>query len=105
MSKLTMQDVRDYLGIDVIDPSTERVLQSLLQASEGYLTGALGKSYPEEDERVKTLQRTIIADLYDNRELNDKVNGARRRLIDSMILQIKLQMRTETNSGGDLDDV
>lgn len=105
MSKLTMQDVRDYLGIDVIDPSTERVLQSLLQASEGYLTGALGKSYPAEDERVKTLQKMIIGDLYDNRELSDKVQGARRRLIDSIILQVKLEMKIEPDTGGDPDDL
>lgn len=108
MSKLTIQDVRDFLGIDFEDAANERVLIGLIGVSEAFLCGALGNSYPQDDERIKALQKFVIADLYDNREMNDKVVGARKRLIDSMLLQLKLEMRSNPqtdDTGGDSGDV
>lgn len=108
MSALTIQEVRDHLGIDFQDAMTDRVLTNLLSASEAYVSGAIGENYPADDERVKTIQKFIIADLYDNRELSDKIQGATKRLIDSMILQVKLEMRLRPpndTSGGENDEI
>ena len=93
MSVLTMQDVKDYLGIDFSDESTDRVLQAILSAADAYMRGALGANYPVNDERVKQVQKIIVSDLYDHRDLSDKVSGSTRRLVDSMLLQVRLEMR------------
>ena len=92
MSALTIQDVKDYLGIDFTDAATDRMLTSLLAVGDAYMRGALGAAYPVEDERVKQVQKIMISDLYDNHEISDKVSGATRRLIDSMLLQVRLEL-------------
>ena len=69
------------------------MLDSMLSASGFYMRGALGDGYPAEDERVKQVQKIIISDLYDHRDLSDKVSSSTRRLIDSMLLQVRLEMR------------
>lgn len=93
MSALSAQDVKDYLGIDFTDDATDRLIARMLSTSDAYMKGALGESYPVDDERVKQVQNIIISDLYDHRDLSDKVSGAIRRVVDSMLLQVRLEMR------------
>jgi hypothetical protein len=93
MSALSVQDVKDYLGIDFADDATDRLVTAMVSTVDGYMKGALGASYPADDERVNMVAKIIISDLYDHRDLSDKVTGATRRLVDSMLQQVRLEMR------------
>jgi hypothetical protein len=90
---LTMETLRDHLGIDYEDPSTSRILSRLLSLADRYMIGALGEGYPAEDERVIQAQLMICDDLYSSRGMSDKVSGATRRLLDNLLLQVRLEMR------------
>ncbi len=90
---LSAQDVQDYLGIDFTDAATDRLIANLIRTSDAYMKGALGENYPVDDSRVQNVQKIIISDLYDHRDLSDKVSGATRRIVDSMLLQVRLEMR------------
>lgn len=94
MSALSVQDVKDYLGIDFADDATDRLVTAMVSTVDAYMKGALGTSYPADDERVKMVAKIIISDLYDHRDLSDKVSGATRRLVDSMLQQVRLEMRS-----------
>lgn len=90
----TLQDVKDYLGIDYTDAATDRRLTQIISVANKYLEGSLGVGYPADDPRVKELALIVIADLYDNHTLNEKVSGNIRRLVEDFSLQIRLDMRT-----------
>jgi hypothetical protein len=94
MSALSAQDVKDYLGIDFADDATDRLVTAMVSTVDGYMKGALGANYPADDERVKMVSKIIVSDLYDHRDLSDKVSGATRRLVDSMLQQVRLEMRS-----------
>lgn len=96
---LTLQDVKDYLGIEFDDIAVNRRLNHLIKVSEKTLEGSLGTEFPKEDERVKELALIIISDLYDNRDLHDKVSGNVRRLVTDFSLQIKLEMKRGRKNG------
>ena len=98
MSALSVQDVKDYLGIDFADDATDRLVTAMVSTADAYMKGALGANYPAEDERVKMVEKIIISDLYDHRDLSDKVAGATRRLVDSMLQQVRLEMRAAGDS-------
>lgn len=90
---LTMETLRDHLGIDYEDPSTARILSRLLSLADSYMIGALGTGYPAEDERVIQAQLMVCDDLYSSRGVSDKVSGATRKLLDNLLLQVRLDMR------------
>lgn len=90
---LTMETLRDHLGIDYEDPSTSRILSRLLSLADHYMIGALGEGYPAEDERVIQGQLMICDDLFSSRGVSDKVSGATRKLLDNLLLQVRLEMR------------
>ena len=90
---ITAEAVRQWLGIDFNDADVEANIDALIQTANAYMVGALGENYPQDDARVIQVQKALIADLYDHRELSDKVSGATRRLVDSMLLQVRLEMR------------
>ena len=90
---LTMETLRDHLGIDYEDPSTSRILSRLLSLADRYMIGALGKGYPADDERVIQAQLMICDDLYSSRGTSDKVSGATRKLLDNLLLQVRMEMR------------
>lgn len=90
---LTMESLRDHLGIDYEDPGTARILSRLLSVADKYMVGALGTGYPAEDERVIQAQLMICDDLFSTRGTSDKVTGATRKLLDNLLLQVRLEMR------------
>ena len=92
---LTMESLRDHLGIDYEDPSTTRILSRLLSLADRYMIGALGEGYPAEDERVIQAQLMICDDLFSSRGMSDKVSGATRKLLDNLLLQVRMEMRED----------
>ena len=90
---LTMETLRDHLGIDYEDPSTSRILSRLLSVADKYMVGALGTGYPAEDERVIQGQLMICDALFSTSGTSDKVSGATRKMLDNLLLQVRLEMR------------
>lgn len=90
---LTVESAYRYLGIDFDDTDVRMNVCDLVDVANAYMIGALGENYPINDPRVMQVEKLLISDLYDHRELSDKVSGATRRLVDSMLLQVRLEMR------------
>ena len=97
---LSIQDILDYLGIDYADDRTTKVLNRTLKTAVQYLRGSIGEDYPVNDPRAKELALIVIDDLYSNHDLNDKVSGNTRRLVDDFILQLKLELKRKKDEKG-----
>ena len=93
---ITAQDVYRHLGLDFVDTDVSLNIEALIATANAYMIGALGENYPTNDARVIEVQKLLISDLYEHRELSDRVSNATRRLVDSMLLQVKLEMRDST---------
>ena len=89
----TLDEVKDYLGIDYADAMVERNLTRCISTADAYIRGSVGTDYPVDDPRVKELALIFISDLYDNRGMIEKVAGNVRRLVDDMSLQLRLELR------------
>lgn len=94
---LDLATIKEYLAIDYEDRATDNNLMRLSKVAEKYLVGSLGKKYPTEDARIQEIALLIIGDLFDNHSLNDRVTGNTRKLIDDMLLQVRLEMRRANN--------
>ena len=90
---LTIQTVKDHLGIDYEDEMVTRTLERLMKVADSELVGSLGKNYPKEDPRAEELALMIIEDLYSNRGITDKVSGNIRRMLIDFSTQLRVEMR------------
>lgn len=103
MAMLTLEEVKAYLHVDYDDE--DNLINLLMSAADLFLKGKIGKSYPVDDERAKTLSLIIISDLFDNRQMNEKISGSpkytsekvsgvTRKLVEDFALQLKLELRS-----------
>lgn len=90
---LDLATVKDYLAIDYEDAATDRNLLRLIGVAEKYLIGSLGEEFPRGDIRTHEVALIIIGDLFDNHSLTDRVSNNTRKLVEDMMLQIRLEMR------------
>lgn len=90
---VTIQDAKNYLGIDYADEMVESNLARMIKSADAYLRGSIGENYPEDDPRAVELALIIIADLYDNRELSDKVSGNVRRYVNDVSFQLRMELK------------
>lgn len=90
---VTVEDVKNYLGIDYADDMVDKNIARMIKTSDSYLKGSIGDPYPDDDPRAVELALIIISDLYNNRELSDKVSGSVRRFVDSASQQLKLELQ------------
>lgn len=90
---ITVNDLKNHLGIDYADEMVEKNLKRLIKTADSYLKGAIGENYPDNDPRAKELALIVAADLYDNRDLNAKVSNNVRNLVNDFMLQLRLEMR------------
>ena len=86
------QEVKDYCGISGDDSDIQ--VETLIQTADEFLLGAVG-IYPAESNRATTLIKIIVNDFFCNREYNEstRVSANTRKLIDSMILQLQMEIR------------
>lgn len=89
---VTLEQARDYLGIDFEDDVTDRRLTSAIKASGYFIAGAVGDNYPKDDPRVTEVALMLIGDIYDSRQLSQKETSAFRNLATNMLLQLRLEM-------------
>lgn len=90
----TREEILSYLGIDYADPMVNRNIDRLIKTTNAILKGSIGVDYPENDPRVKEVALMIIGDLYDNRDSAGKESANTRKLLDDLMLQLRLEMRT-----------
>lgn len=86
---VTLEEAKSYLRVDFSDD--DNLITSLINASDEYLKAAINSTYDATSERAKTLALIVVGDLYDNRELSEKVSGNTRRLVQNFALQLRLE--------------
>lgn len=90
---VSIEEVKDYLGIDYVDKMVENNINRMIKTTDSFLKGAIGDPYPDDDPRAVELALIVIADLYNNRELPDKISGNVRRFVESASLQLRLELQ------------
>lgn len=88
----TIDEVKDYLGIDYKDDVSNRNITRYIIVANSYLKGAIGE-LPENDERVKQLALFIIEDLYDRSSYSVKENSALEKMKNDFIMQLQCEGR------------
>lgn len=93
---VTYEEALVHLGIDYPDDSTKKIVTQKLAAAIKTLCGAVGEDVETlmpDDERAKELVITYLDDLYANRGTSAKVSGAVRLSVQTMELQLRLELR------------
>ena len=93
---VTSNEVLDYLGIDYADEKVLKNINRAIITADAFLKGSIGEYYPTDDPRAKELALIIISDLYDVRgtTVSGTVSNNTRRLVDSLSLQLRLELRS-----------
>lgn len=94
---VSVAEALDYLGIDYADDVVNGNVERMIKTADAYLKGSIGKNYPVNDPRSKELALILISDLYDNRGLTSTISGNTRKLVDDLSLQLRLELRSESN--------
>ena len=94
---VSVDEVLSYLGIDYSDDMVNKNIERAIKTADAYLKGSIGENYPVADPRSKELALIIISDLYDNRGITSTISGNTRRLVDDLSLQLRLELRRESN--------
>lgn len=97
---ITINDVNAFLGIDEYDEMSAINITRSINAADKYLQGAIGKNYPQDDERVHELALRVVADLYDTRTLSAKSNASVNKLTADFAQQLKLEIEKEREENG-----
>ena len=90
---VTVDEVLAYLGIDYADEMVNKNVERAIKTADAFLTGSIGEGYPKDDPRAKELALIIISDLYDVRGLNENLSNSTRKLVNSLSLQLRLELR------------
>ena len=88
----TIEEVKDYLGIDFDDKVSNRNIARFIDVAETYLKGAIG-NLPEDDERVKQLALFVIEDLYDRSSYSVKENSTIEKMKNDFMMQLQCEGR------------
>lgn len=93
---LTLDTALKYMGIDYADDLIIQNVERSMATAERIMQGAIGddvRALLPDDPRVDELVLIYTDDLYSQRGLSAKVSGATRRLVQSMVLQLRLELR------------
>lgn len=91
----TLEDLLDHLGIDYADDKVLRNAARALQDAQGYLLSAVGADLPQylpNDAKAARLVLEYASEFYDERGTSAKSGNARRAMIESMELQLRLEL-------------
>lgn len=100
---VTMDEALAYLGIDYPDDTINLNLARALATATKTLEGAVGHdvvALMPKDPRVVELILIYVDDLYSNRGVSAKVSGATRKLVHTMELQLKMELRALRKEAG-----
>lgn len=91
---LTVDALKDYLGIDYTDTMTDNNLSACVSAANAYITGAIGNGM-DTDPRALELAKIVAADLYDNRGNSTKVSNNVQKLVQDFSEQLRMERRAQ----------
>lgn len=90
----TLEEVKDYLGIDYDDDKSKRNIERSIKVAKKYLDSAIDNFDDlRRDERVKQLALFIIEDLYDRKATSIKENSSIVKLKNSILTQLQCEGR------------
>ena len=99
----TLEEALAYLGIDYVDDVVLNNVERAMATAARTLRGAVGPDVEQlmpGDERVKELALIYTDDLYSNRGLSAKVSAATRRMVQTMELQLRMELRKKREEVG-----
>lgn len=88
MPFLTIDEVKQELGIDFDDEATNARLKRYIGLAKEYLDGAIDIYYSD-DKRAKELALLIIEDLYERKSYSVKENSSIKKLKESILMQLQ----------------
>lgn len=100
---LTIEDALDHLGIDYEDDKVTRNVAAALKDAQTYLRSVVGDDVLDllpNDNKVDRLVRCYLAEMYDERTTSAKAGNAKREMIHSMELQLRLELARARESAG-----
>ena len=90
----TLEEVKDYLGIDYDDEKSERNIKCYIKVAKKYLDRAIDNFDDlRRDERVKELALFVIEDLYDRKATSVKESSSLMKLKNSLLTQLQCEGR------------
>ena len=92
----TLEEALEYLGIDYRDDVVVSNVERAMATAARTLLSAVGsdvEQFMPDDERVKELALIYTDDLYSNRGVSAKVSAATRHMVQTMELQLKMELR------------
>ena len=95
----TLEEALIYLGYEadetdaVVITNVKRALATAVKTLKGAVGSDIETLMPDGDERATELVLIYLDDLHTNRGLSTKVSGATRRLVATMELQLRLDLR------------
>lgn len=99
----TFDETLDYLGLDYVDDVITYNVERAMATAARTLRGAVGSDVEQlmpDDERVKELVLIYTDDLYSNRGVSAKVSAATRHMVQTMELQLKMELRKKREEAG-----
>lgn len=93
--KPTLNEALVELGIDYSDETIEKVMSEKLDAAYALTLGAVGEdieTYLPDDARIKQLTYMYLNDLCDERGTAAKAVAAQRRIKESIMMQLQLDL-------------
>lgn len=99
----TIDEALRYLGIDYPDEVVTANVNRALATANETLAGAVGADVWElipDSSRAKELVLIYLDDLYSNRGVSAKVSNAVRLSVQTMELQLRLELRTLRKEAG-----
>lgn len=89
----TIDEIKDYLGIDYDDDVSNRNIKKYMSVADSWLKGAIGENYPKNDERAKQLALFVIEDLYDRGSYSVKENKNIEKMKNDFVMQLQCEGR------------
>ena len=90
---ITLEELKVYLGeddLDLPDKGKDRRLEGAIKAADEYVRNAVG-DIPDDNPLKKELMLSVSRDIYDHGILTAKEEGSYTRLMQSMMLQLRLE--------------
>ena len=97
---ISIEDVTAFLGIDEYDEMSAVNIKRSISAADKYLRAAIGKNYPQDDERVHEIALRVVGDLYDIRTNSVKSVAAVNKLTADFAQQLRLELAREAEQNG-----
>ena len=84
---IKFEDIKNYLRVDFYDDNI--LIDLMIDTGKKYITDAVGK-FDENNPRHNMILLAVVAHLYENRMLQGQSGGKITRIINSMLLQERL---------------